>query len=127
MLLIRFAPSFIYILKGVKIVSFDNVNTRRHPRYLYSDNIEFSVDYSTAGTRLRGISVNISDSGIGLYTFKPIYAGQTITVETALPVPYRKAIVIWVQKRYEVLYKVGLKFTSGGTAPATVGLKENLS
>ena len=99
-------------------MSFDSFSTRIHPRYLYSDNIEFSVDYSTAGTRLRGISVNISDSGIGIYTFKPIYAGETITVETALPVPYKKATVMWVQKRREDLYKVGLKFTSVATASA---------
>jgi hypothetical protein len=100
-------------------VSFDNVNTRRHPRRLYSDNIEFCLDYSSAGTRLHGISVNISDSGIGLYTFTPIYVGQAITVETALPVPYQKATVIWVQKRAEDLYRVGLKFMTVATKPAT--------
>ena len=100
-------------------MSFDSVNTRSHPRHLYSDNIEFRLDYSSAGTRLHGISVNISDSGIGLYTFTPVYAGQTITVETTLPVPYQKATIIWVQKRAEDLYKAGLKFETVATEPAT--------
>jgi len=114
-------------MKGVRTVSFDSVNTRRHPRYLYSDNIEFCLDYSGAGTRLHGISFNISDSGIGLYTFKPIYAGQTITVETTLPGPYQKATVMWVQKRAEDLYKVGLEFTTVPRESATVGVKDILS
>ena len=100
-------------------MSFDSVNTRRHPRHLYSNNIEFRLDYSSVGTRLHGVSVNISDSGIGLYTFTPIYAGQTVSVETTLPVPYQKATVMWVQKRAEDLYKVGLRFITVATEPAT--------
>ena len=99
-------------------MSFDSFSTRRHPRRLYSDNIEFCLDYSSAG-RLHGISVNISDSGIGLYTFSPVYAGQTVTIETTLPVPYQKATIMWVQKRAEDLYKVGLKFITVATEPAT--------
>jgi len=100
-------------------VSFDSVSTRKHPRHLYSDNIEFCLDYSIAGKNSHGIIVNISDSGIGLYTFTPIYAGQTVTVETTIPVPYQKATVIWVQKRSEDLYKVGLRFIPVATEPAT--------
>jgi hypothetical protein len=96
-------------------MSSDSLYTRRHPRHHYSENIEFCLDYSSAGTRLHGISVNISDSGIGLYTFAPIYAGQTITFETTLPVPYQKAAVMWVQKRGEDLYKVGLNFKAAAT------------
>ena len=98
---------------------FDSVNTRRHPRYHYSDNIRFCSDYSSAGTKFHGISVDISNSGIGLYAFKPIYAGQTISFETVLPVPFQKATVMWVQKRAEDLYKVGLKFITVTTEPAT--------
>ena len=106
------------VLKKGRIVSFDSVNTRRHPRHLYSDNIEFCLDYSSAGTRLHGVSFNISESGIGLYTFTPIYEGQTIKVETTLPVPYQKATVMWVQKRAEDLYRVGLKFIGSAPEPA---------
>ena len=114
------APGFFCVLKKGRIVSFDSVNTRRHLRHIYSDNIEFCLDYSSAGTRLHGISVNISDSGIGLYTFAPIYAGQTVTFETTLPVPYQKAAVMWVQKRGEDFYKVGLNFITVATKGASV-------
>ena len=113
------APGFFGVLKKGRIVSVDSINTRRHPRRLYSDSIAFCLDYSSAGTRLHGISFNVSDSGIGLYTFTPVYAGQTITVETTLPVPYQKATVMWVQKRTEDLYRVGLKFIRGAPEPAT--------
>ena len=100
-------------------MSFDGVSTRRHPRHSYVDTIDFCLDYTSNSNRLHGITVNISDSGIGLYTFKPLYAGQTITVESTLPVPYQKATVIWVQKRNEDLYKIGLKFITDATEPAT--------
>jgi hypothetical protein len=105
----------------VRIVSFDSsLYTRRYPRRHYSENIEFRLDYSGAAIRLHGISVNISDSGIGIFTFAPIYRGQTVTFETTLPVPYQKAAVMWVQKRGEDFYKVGLNFITVATEPATV-------
>jgi hypothetical protein len=113
MLRIRSVPpraSLLYISKEERIVSFDGVDTRRHPRQLYSDTIEFCLNPSRAGTKLHGITINISDSGIGLYVFAPVYEGQTVTIKTALPVPYQKATVIWVQKRAEELYRAGFKF-----------------
>ncbi len=107
-------------------MSFDSVNTRRHPRYLFSDNIEFRLDYSGAGPRLRGISVNISDSGMCLYTSKPIYVGQTVSLETDLPVPYKKASVMWVQNRTEDLYRAGLMFKTAARRYARTGVKAAL-
>ncbi len=111
----------LYILKGVRIVSFDSsLYTRRYPRRHYAENIEFRLDYSGAATRLHGISVNISDSGIGIFTFEPIYRGQTVTFETTLPVQYQKAAVMWVEKRSEDFYKAGLNFITVATEGATV-------
>jgi hypothetical protein len=102
-------------------VSFDGVERRRHPRYVHSDNIEFRFDLSGIGTTLHGISVDSSDSGLSLYTFAPIYAGQNIAVRTTLPVPYRKATVTWVQQRSEDLYRAGLKFINVIIEPVTAG------
>ncbi len=106
-------------------MSFDGVDTRKHPRHPYSNNIEFCLDASSDCIGLHGLSVDISDSGICLYTFTPIYAGQTITFETTLPVPYQKATVIWVQKRAEDLYRAGLKFITVSTEPATEGIRDS--
>jgi len=64
---------------------------------------------------------------MGLYTFKPIYAGQTVTVETDLPVPYQKATVMWVQKRTEDLFRAGLMFITVAKESATTGVKAALS
>jgi hypothetical protein len=82
--------------------------------------MEFRLDNSGAAARLHAISVNISDSGIGIFTFAPVYKGQTVTFETTLPVPYQKAAVMWVQKRGEDFYKVGLNFITVATETATV-------
>ena len=108
-------------------MSFDSsLYTRRYPRRHYAENIEFRLDYSSAGTSLHGLSANISDSGIGIFTFAPVYAGQTITFETALPVPYQKAAVMWVQKRGEDFYKVGLNFITVATEGTTASVKDSL-
>lgn len=91
-------------------MSFDGVERRRHPRHAHTDNIEYCLNPTDLTTIFQGICINISESGMCLYTFKPIYAGQKILIKNVLPVPYQKAEVIWVKEKSEDLYRAGLMF-----------------
>jgi c-di-GMP-binding flagellar brake protein YcgR len=91
-------------------MSFEGDASRRHPRRAHTDIIEFCLNPTDITTTLQGTLVDISDSGMGLYSFQPLFAGQHITVRSTLPVPYQKAIVRWVKKYSEDLYRVGLMF-----------------
>jgi hypothetical protein len=94
--------------RGKGFMYFDGVERRRHQRRPHADNIEFCLIPSDLTTILRGISIDISDSGMCLYTFTPMNTGQNILIKNFLPVPYQKATIRWVKKHTEGLYRVGL-------------------
>ncbi len=97
-------------LLGKGFMYFDGVERRIHKRRPHADSIEFCLIPSDLTTTLRGISIDISDSGMCLYTFTPINTGQNIVINNFLPVPYQKATVRWVKKHTEELYRVGIMF-----------------
>ncbi len=87
------------------------VERRRHPRYAYSDNLEFSSNPVSLDKTYNGLSVDISSSGMCLYTFfKPLDKGEDIAFKDALPVSYRKGTVRWVEQYAEDFYGVGVMF-----------------
>jgi hypothetical protein len=96
--------------QGKGFMYFDGVERRRHQRRPHADSIEFYLIPSDLTTTLRGISIDISDSGMCLYTFTPINTNQNILIRNFLPVPYQRATVRWVKKHTEELYRVGLFF-----------------
>ncbi len=92
-------------------MSFLGVERRRHPRYRYSNNLEFFSNPLTPNRTHSGLSVDISSSGMCLYTFfKPLDKGEDIAFKDALPVSYQKATVRWSEQYDEDFYGVGLMF-----------------
>lgn len=91
-------------------MSFEGDESRRHPRKAHTDIIDFCLNPTDLSTTFRGTLVDISESGMSLYTFKPLSTGQDIIVKSTLPVLYQKATVRWVKKYSEDLYRVGLMF-----------------
>lgn len=57
-----------------------------------------------------GLSIDISDSGMCLYTSDRLHRGEEILVQEKLPVGYRKANVVWIKSYHTGLHRVGLKF-----------------
>jgi hypothetical protein len=92
------------------MMSFEGDESRRQPRKAHTDNIEFCVNPTEISATLHGTLIDISESGMCLYTFRPLFEGQNIIVKSPLPVPHQKAIVRWVKKYAEDLYRVGLMF-----------------
>lgn len=59
---------------------------------------------------MRGVSVNISESGMCMFAFDPLAEGETIEIKNTLPTPHTKATVMWVNAKYPTMCKVGLMF-----------------
>jgi hypothetical protein len=83
---------------------------RKHPRKSYCHVIRFCLDPRSPGTPLKGLSINISGSGICLFSSHRLHEGEEIVIQEKLPVKYRKATVIWVKDYLAGLHKVGLRF-----------------
>ena len=59
----------------------------------------------------KGITINLSSTGLGMYLFDLFPNGQQITIKTALPVDSRTATIRWTSKKDDDFYRSGLKFT----------------
>jgi len=84
---------------------------RNDTRYDFPATIEY-VTGSHADDEVvhKGITINLSSTGLGMYMFNLLPNGQQITIKTALPVDSRTATICWTSKRDENFYRSGLKF-----------------
>ncbi len=88
-------------------------NRRAHIRYDFNSDIEYTLTHEATGETFKGIIVDISDSGLGLFAFKPLSVGQKITVKSGLPDMYSKGIIRWCKQLGENIYRAGLMFQNG--------------
>jgi c-di-GMP-binding flagellar brake protein YcgR len=81
-------------------------------RYDFPSTIEYVMG-SQADDEVvhKGITINLSSTGLGMYIFDLLPNGQQITIKTTLPVDSRTATICWTTKKDESLYRSGLKFT----------------
>jgi hypothetical protein len=86
---------------------------RRAERYDYPAGIEYVLGSDGSEEAFRGVTINISKSGLSLYAFSPLVVGQEIVIRSALPVADRRAVILWTKQEDDSMYKIGLKFTNG--------------
>jgi hypothetical protein len=95
-------------------MAFRGSHIRNHQRYAYLQFITFfSLGSQVAEGSRRAICVDLSDSGMCMYTPDRLRKGQAILFNDALPVQGPKAIVRWV-KEYRMtgrFYKSGIMFS----------------
>ncbi len=83
---------------------------REYARRAFSDTIEYRVTDRFHDKIFLGAAVNISESGMCIYTFDRLAEGETIEINKRLPVACKKATVKWVKAYSGDFYKVGLRF-----------------
>jgi c-di-GMP-binding flagellar brake protein YcgR len=84
--------------------------TRKDPRYDYPSTIQYVVGSQADDEVARkGITIDLSATGLCMYVFDPLPQGQKIIIKTALPVDSRTAVICWTRKESS-LYRSGLKF-----------------
>ena len=86
-----------------------NGDKRRHQRQKSITPFAYRVPIGSPGIQI-GITANISDSGMCIYSDSPLNEGEIIEIKSALPVPYLWAAVRWAKKDAADLYKMGLMF-----------------
>ncbi|GBD99253.1 hypothetical protein BMS3Abin07_01288 [bacterium BMS3Abin07] len=90
-------------------------NKRKESRHVFSATFEYKVlnnGKRNPGNRpLKGVSLNVSKSGLCMYTRGPIEEGQKLIItKSDLPVSSDTAVVKWIRKVNNELYKTGLMF-----------------
>ncbi len=83
---------------------------RRHPRFEFSEIVHYSQSGADTGKSVCAVSINISESGVCLYTPESINVGDNVFIKTSLKNPHVKATVRWVKKYLDDLYKAGFMF-----------------
>lgn len=58
----------------------------------------------------KGVTINLSSTGVGLYLFDLLPEGQQITIRTTLPIDSRTAAICWTRREDDNFYRSGLKF-----------------
>ncbi len=83
---------------------------RRHQRKIYVSAFAYRFVSSRSSEVLFGVTSNISDSGMCIYSDARPDEGERIEFRSSLPVPSTKALVRWIKKDVDNLYKMGLMF-----------------
>jgi len=84
---------------------------RKHRRQDFSYAVvEYVLNSNTTHETFIGFTLNVSISGLCLYTSKLLEEGQEITIKSTIPSTSKTAIVRWIEKYDDVFYKIGLVF-----------------
>ncbi len=87
-------------------------DNRRHRRQDFSYAVvEYVLNSNSTHETFIGFTLNVSISGLCLYTPKLLAEGQEITIKSTIPTSSNAAMVKWIEKYDDVFYKVGLVFT----------------
>ncbi len=88
------------------------VERRKSPRNTYITTVDFLLSKESqngANALQRGITINISSSGMCLYVFNPVKEGEEIQLYShSIDPPCRTAKIKWVKRVTRDVYKVGI-------------------
>lgn len=85
--------------------------TRRDTRYDFPAMIEYVMGSQADDEVIhKGVTINLSSTGLCIYLFDVLPKGQHITIRTTLPVDSRTAAICWTRKEDVNFYRAGLKF-----------------
>jgi hypothetical protein len=94
-------------------MAFNRTERRAYPRRAYFHLIKYVLNLDTLDRIFRGFTINISSSGLRLYTFNNLLTeGQEVTIISSLAgfQSSPKGTVRWINKLYDNTYEIGLEF-----------------
>lgn len=83
-------------------------DAREKKRLNLTREIEYSVISDTSEEIRRAVMINHSDSGVGLYVFKPLSIGQELVFKEPIFGYRRTGIVRWCRQSGENIHRAGL-------------------
>jgi len=90
-------------------MSVEKVERRKDTRQPFPRVLEYSLTHASS-ENLKGVAVNISNSGLALYIFCHLVHGQEILIRSHIPVDYRKASLRWVREVDNGILQAGFMF-----------------
>lgn len=97
------------------MIMVSDFEKRKSPRYSYPK----TVHYRDAGDRetpqLRGVVIDISNTGVGLYIYRAHPAGTVICFHDDLPGNARNATVRWIRELNAGFYRAGFEFAASSS------------
>jgi len=82
-------------------------------RYECIQAIEYCLHPVDKPEKLIGLTVNKSNTGLGLRVFNPLSVGQNVTITVGLEVSNLQGIVMWCIQLGENIYSAGLRLING--------------
>jgi hypothetical protein len=92
-------------------MALQKIDLRSEERFPYLKTIKY-VCFPDAEEDFKGVTIDISNSGMSLYIFSPfcIREGFPVKVKDDLPLASTTGIVRWVRQVDQDLYRAGLQF-----------------
>jgi hypothetical protein len=92
-------------------VTPENKERRTAQRRDFANRIVYVSPDNTDYTLIKGVTMNMSETGLCFATFTPPKKDETIWIlESMLPIHRQKGTVRWIKKMESDIYKVGLMF-----------------
>jgi len=83
---------------------------RIHTRNPFEHEVECSFASDTTNEIFKGISIDISEHGIGMFVFRPLNKGQKITINGGFQDAHRVGFIRWCAESGENGYRAGVVF-----------------
>jgi hypothetical protein len=85
---------------------------RSEDRFPFLKTIDYSCDQGGVGSLFKGVTINISRSGLCMYLYESPCAvrGSHIFIKSELPTSAQRGTIRWVDKVEDGFYKAGLMF-----------------
>ena len=98
-------------MNGVKGASHCGGRERRiHTRNPFEQGIECRCASDATNETFKGITVDISEHGLGIYVFRPLNKGQKIMINEGLQITHRVGFIRWCAASGENGYRAGMVF-----------------
>lgn len=92
-------------------MSAESSERRQYFRFDLANVVELVTPGPAPNDQFRGVTINISETGMSLFVFQPVSTNDTITiVKSMLPLSHRAGSVRWVNRLAPDFYKIGMMF-----------------
>jgi hypothetical protein len=86
------------------------IENRTQARHDFLSSIEYVLDPPSNDERVRkGVIINITSEGLGVYILDQLPSGQKIIIQKGLPAGYQLAAVCWIRQEKAHFLRAGLK------------------
>ncbi|MBA4373575.1 MAG: hypothetical protein C0402_12040 [Thermodesulfovibrio sp.] len=96
--------------RKAKNMSPETSERREYFRLDLANVVELVTADADSSDQFRGVTINISETGMSLFVFQPVKTHDTLLIKKSiLPLCHRTGSVRWVQRLAPEIYKIGIR------------------